>query len=92
MKHMVISYLADGSVEHILKDSFFKPGNDEQPRRIERLSEILPTDDGRGFYVHWLMGPLAGITEIMQYESYEEAVEHEIACVNSMRLCGYTFG
>lgn len=57
MRRMVITYGADGSVEHLLKDSFLKPGEDNQRRSIRRVSEILPTDSGRSFFIKFLMGP-----------------------------------
>lgn len=56
MRRMVISYAVDGTVEHILKDSFFKPGEANQPRLIKRVSEVKPSPDGRTFYIKFKMG------------------------------------
>jgi thiaminase len=60
MKNMVITYGEDGSVEHLLKDAFFKPGEEGQDRQIERISEILPTSNGQEFFIKFLMGPWKG--------------------------------
>lgn len=53
MKSMTISCLPDGSVQHTLKDSFFRPFEDS-PRQVERMSEILFDEDKQGFYVHMI--------------------------------------
>jgi hypothetical protein len=113
MEKMVVSCLPDGSVQHLLKDSFLDPFPG-QPREIKRLTEVLPTTDGRHFYISWLLGPFAGKKhsngiahlilsyasrneappmnpDTMLFDSYEEAVAHEIECVNSLRLKGITF-
>lgn len=113
MPRLVITFHHDGSVETLLKDKVFDTrvfGG----RKIERVSEILPTDDGQLFFVKWLRGPLAnasvevptvcssvvranhGIScyyngDTIFFETYEEAVDHEIACVNELRLSGYSF-
>jgi hypothetical protein len=56
---LVITVHPNGAVETLLKDKVFDTrvlGD----RKIERLSEVLPTDDGQRFYVRWLRGPLVG--------------------------------
>jgi hypothetical protein len=60
MPKLVIAFHADGTVETLLKDKVFDTrvlGD----RQIERLSEVLPTDDGQKFFIRWLKGPLAAI-------------------------------
>jgi hypothetical protein len=57
MPKLVVAFHADGTVESLLKDKVFDTrvlGN----RQIERLSEVLPTDDGQKFFIRWLKGPL----------------------------------
>ena len=89
MSQLVIAIHPDGSVETLLKDKVFDSrifGN----RKIERISEILPIDNGQKFYISWLRGPLAAQFYGL-FDSYEEAVEYEISTVNNLRKQGYRF-
>lgn len=61
---MVIAYFPDGSMEHTLKDSFFKPAHtgslEPLPRReIVRMTEILPAPEGQTFWIRFKTGPFA---------------------------------
>jgi hypothetical protein len=108
---LVITIHPDGAVETLLKDKVFD-SRVLGDRRIERLSEVLPTDDGQKFFVRWLLGPLAASNEVkvgnlawfanngiacwpdgetVYSNSYEEAVELEVAYVNAMRKAGISF-
>lgn len=58
MKRMVISCFPDGTTQHTLKDTFFKP--DLGPRQIERMSEILFHEGAQRFYIKFLKGPYLG--------------------------------
>lgn len=63
MPNLVVTCHPDGSVETLLKDKVLDTRMFGETRRIERVSEILPTDDGQMFYVRWLKGPLIGSRE-----------------------------
>jgi hypothetical protein len=90
MGKLVVTIRPGGEVETLLKDKIFDTrvlGD----RKIERVSEILPTDDGQWFYIRWLQGPSAGQTEMAIFRDYEDAVEYEVSTVNDLRLQGYSF-
>lgn len=90
MSKLVVTIRPGGEVETLLKDRVFDTrvlGD----RKIERLSEILPSQDGQWFYIRWLQGPSAGQVEMALFRDYEEAVEYEVKTVNDLRLQGYSF-
>lgn len=60
MHKLVVTCYPNGSVETLLKDKVLDTRMLSNTRKIERISEILPTDDGQEFYVRWLKGPLLG--------------------------------
>lgn len=93
MTDIVVSCRPDGSVETVLKDKLFDTREvyGVTSRKINRISEILPTEDGMRFYIRWLRGPLAGTTGEATFESYEAAVEAEVAAINELRLAGTSF-
>ncbi|MET4190655.1 MULTISPECIES: hypothetical protein [unclassified Bradyrhizobium] len=70
MGKIVVTIHPNGSLETILKDQVFDTrvfGD----RQIERLSEVLPTDDGRSFYVRWLQGPLSETGPLVGFNARE---------------------
>ena len=86
---LVIVIRPDGSIESLLKDKIFDTrifGD----RKIERLSEVLPTEDGQKFFIRWLQGPDAGSC-IGHFDTYEEAVDYEVNTVNAKRLQGHSY-
>jgi hypothetical protein len=119
---IVIAIDKDGRIETLLKDSVFDTRVFSDTRKIERLSEVIPTDDGQQFFIRWLKGPRSlkclcmltrpanqlaqepgfkgaadlgyEVTEegqTMYFDTYEEAVAHEVATVNELRLQGHSF-
>lgn len=90
---LVVTCHPDGGVETLLKDQVFDTRDvfGVSQRKIERISEIVPTDDGMRFQVRWLKGPDAGLVEDDTFETYEEAVAFEVEAVNHLRLCGNSF-
>jgi hypothetical protein len=101
MKENVLVFNPDGSIEHTLKDSFLDTRG-LGPRKIERLSSVEFDEARQKFFIKWLKGPLAGEIECVNYfglqtcvpwtfDTYEEAVEHEIKRVNALRLAGWSF-
>lgn len=60
MPQLVITCHPDGSVETLLKDKVFDSRKLADSRKVERLSEVLPTEDGQHFFIRWLKGPLVG--------------------------------
>lgn len=90
---IVVSCHPDGTVETVLKDQLFDTREvfGVTSRKINRISEILPTEDGMRFYIRWLRGPLAGTTSQDTFASYETAVEAEVKAINAMRLSGTSF-
>jgi len=93
MTEIVVSCRPDGTVETVLKDQAFDTREvfGVTSRKINRISEILPTDDGMRFFIRWLRGPLAGTTSDKTFASYEAAVEAEVASINALRLEGVSF-
>lgn len=89
MSKIVIAIKPDGSVEHLLKDRLFD-SRFLGARQIERLSEVLPNEDGQLFFVKWLRGPMAGM-RTGPFETYDDAVDYEVATVNMQRRNGYSF-
>ncbi len=93
MDSMVIVIDANGSVEHTLKDSFFDTRFLGE-RTITRLSEVLFDERAQQFYIKWLQGPNAGNTELdsdggtRMFDTYEDAVSHEILTLNNQRSAG----
>lgn len=53
MKQMTITCLPDGSVQHTLKDTLFRPFIDSD-RKVERMSEIRFDEEQQAFYIHML--------------------------------------
>lgn len=90
MGKLVITIRPGGEVETLLKDKIFDT-RVYGDRKIERLSEILPSADGQWFYIRWLKGPSAGQAELEMFRDYEEAVEYEVKLVNDLRRQGYSF-
>lgn len=91
---LVISFLPDGTLETVLKDSAFDTRSvfGAEHRQIDRISEIIPTPDGMRFFIRWLRGPRAGLDSAEEYASYEAAVAAEVATINADRLfSGATF-
>lgn len=90
---LVVSCRPDGSVETVLKDSLFDTRKvfGVTTRKIDRISEILPTKDGMRFFIRWLRGPWAGTESMPLYDSYEAAVEAEVEAINHLRLNGASF-
>ena len=89
MSKMVIAFKTDGSIEHLLKDRVFDTrflGD----RKIERVSEVTPNEDGHLFFVRWLQGPMSG-TRVGPFETYDDAVDYEVASVNLQRREGESF-
>lgn len=93
MTEIVVSCRPDGGIETVLKDQLFDTREvfGVTSRKIDRISEILPTDDGMRFYVRWLRGPLAGTRSDETFASYEAAVTAEVNAINAMRLNGVSF-
>lgn len=93
MTTIVVSCRPDGSVETVLKDQLFDTREvfGVTSRKIDRISEILPTDDGMRFYIKWLRGPHAGTDSTETYASYEGAVSAEVDAINAARLAGASF-
>lgn len=91
MGKLVVTIRSGGEVETLLKDKIFDTRVLGDQRKIERISEILPSADGQWFYIRWLQGPSAGQTEMALFKDYEDAVEHEVKTVNDLRLQGYSF-
>lgn len=93
MATIVVSCRPDGSVETVLKDQMFDTREvfGVSSRKIDRISEILPTDDGMNFYIKWLRGPSAGTNSAETYPSYEAAVTAEVDAINAARLAGASF-
>lgn len=91
--NIVVSCRPDGSVETVLKDQFFDTREvfGVTSRKIDRISEILPTEDGMRFFIKWLRGPRAGTISAETYPSYEAAVTAEVNAINAMRLDGASF-
>lgn len=90
MDKLVVTIHPDGSVETLLKDKLFDTRVFGAERKIERLSEVVPNEDGHLFFVKWLKGPMAG-TCVGPFESYEDGVDYEVATVNMQRQQGYSF-
>lgn len=90
---IVVSCFGDGSVETLLKDGVFdtRAVFGATSRKVERVSEILPTGDGMRFFIRWLRGPLAGTDGAETFPTYEAAVEAEVAAINAARLAGISF-
>lgn len=95
MKH-VVSFMPNGSAQSTLKDSVFDTrflGS----RRIERVSEITFNQEVQKFYIFWLKGPRAGTIESnkdgvpLYFDTYDSAVEFEVASINCLRLIGGNF-
>jgi hypothetical protein len=89
MGKLVVAIHPDGSVETLLKDKVFDTrvfGD----RKIERVSEVLPTEDGQQFFIRWLLGPHAGFC-VGHFDTYEDAVDQEVTTVNDLRRQGYSF-
>lgn len=93
MTTIVVSCHQDGSVETVLKDQLFDTREvfSATSRQIERISEILPTDDGMRFYIKWLRGPMTGQRSIDDFADYETAVMAEVERINNCRLTGHSF-
>jgi len=102
---MTISILPDGSVQHTLKDSFFRPFIDSH-RKVERMSEILFDEEHQAFYVHLLKELVppenCGYAADREYlndvifggkyfDTYEGAVAYEIETIEELRVGGYIF-
>lgn len=64
-RSLVLDFRADGSVECLLKDKVFDTRFLSDTRKIERVSEIVPTDDGQKFFIRWLLGPLVKANETL---------------------------
>lgn len=75
MSQLVITCRSDGSIETLLKDKLIDTRMFGD-RRIERVSEILPTHDGQKFYVRWLKGPLVGSVHIDDFWT-----DHSVSCL-----------
>jgi hypothetical protein len=92
MTAIVVTCHADGSVETVLKDQVFDVRQvfGVTSRKIDRISEILPTDDGMHFYVRWLRGPRVGHYSA-RFPTYEAAVTAEVEAINADRLHGHSF-
>lgn len=89
MGQLVVTIRPNGEIETLLKDKVFDTrvfGS----RKIERLSEVIPNEDGHLFFVWWLRGPMRG-SRVGPFESYEDAVDYEVATVNIQRKQGYSF-
>lgn len=93
MTEIVVSCRPDGTVETVLKDQLFDTREvfGVTSRQIDRISEILPSEDGMRFYIRWLRGPLAGTHSDETFASYEAAVTAEVEAINAMRLTGVSF-
>ena len=94
MTTIVVSCRQDGTVETVLKDQIFDVREvfGVSSRKIDRISEIVPTEDGMRFYIKWLRGPRAGNISAETFASYEEAVTAEVQAINDDRLDGASFG
>ncbi len=90
---IVITCHPDGSLETVLKDSVFdtRAVFGIEARKIDRISEILPTSDGMRFFIRWLRGPEAGTDSAETFPSYEGAVTAEVAQINAARLAGASY-
>lgn len=56
---MTVSCLPDGTVQHTLKDKFFRPFP-ESNRNIERMTDIRFDENAQTFYIVFLKGPWVG--------------------------------
>lgn len=63
MSQLVVTIHKDGAIETLLKDNVIDTRKFADARKIERVSEILPSNDGTYFIVRWLKGPLVGTRE-----------------------------
>ena len=90
---IVISCHQDGSVETVLKDGVFdtRAVFAVSSRKVNRISEIIPTDDGMRFFIRWLRGPFSGTDSAETFETYESAVTAEVEAINTARLAGFSF-
>lgn len=93
MTKLVVNCFTDGIVETTLKDSFF-PVKFLGPRVVKRMTDIKYHWFNQKFYIEWLEGPNKGEVisnehgDTFLFDTYEEAVTHEIDVVNEMRLEG----
>lgn len=95
MPNLVVTCHPDGRVETLLKDKVLDTRILGDSRRIERVSEILPTDDGQKFFIRWLRGPLCDDLGQVQLafnamnQAYALFSNRSIMCEHDGETCYY---
>jgi len=96
VKRMVLKILPGGEVQHMLRDTMFKPPL-RGTREIKRVSEVLFDPRKQKFYIKFLVEPLtttwpSGVyTEEgapVFFDSYEDAVDKEISVIQQEKIQG----